>query len=441
MSASWVCPACGRRVPKTVGECRCGHLAARPSTSADEANADATGRSNAFQTATSLFVAVVAIVGTVWWMNSRRIPTGMPPDAPTYAQPAAGTPLEPSQDGPEDTGPLAPIADASPLDAAAPTIEELVSRVAPAVVTVQTPTSRGSGFFVAADTVITNVHVVGSNATVAIGHPGGGQTSARVEIVSPTFDIAVLRVRDAVATQPTVPLGSTANVRIGAEVIAIGTPLGFLQNSVSRGIVSGLRNVGAATLVQTDAAINPGNSGGPLLDRDGVVIGVIKSGYLGRDGLAFAVAVDHVRAVLNGQRDSGTIVPPEGARYDSLPPAIDIPASQSRLDATRAFEETISRLARRADVLDRNWQTFTARCYRGQIVGTFDRPWFALWDARAMQGTVAPGCVPYFNEFRSQADDVRQSVEATDETARRGEVYPGTRRDVLRRHKLDHWSR
>jgi S1-C subfamily serine protease len=55
-------------------------------------------------------------------------------------------------------------------------------------------------------------------------------------------------------------------------VIAIGTPLGFLQNTVSRGIVSGLREAGGATLVQPDAAINPGNSGGPLLNRSGAVV-------------------------------------------------------------------------------------------------------------------------------------------------------------------------
>jgi hypothetical protein len=58
-----------------------------------------------------------------------------------------------------------------------------------------------------------------------------------------------------------------------------------------------------------------------------------------------------------------------------------------------------------------------------------------------MQGVVAPGCVAYFTDFRRRAEEVRQAVVAADEAARRGDVYPGTRRDVLRRHRLDHWTR
>ena len=65
----------------------------------------------------------------------------------------------------------------------------------------------------------------------------------------------------------------------GQEIIVIGSALGTLQNSVSRGIVSGLRASGGATLVQTDAAANPGNSGGPMLDRNGTVIGITTMGY------------------------------------------------------------------------------------------------------------------------------------------------------------------
>jgi len=75
-------------------------------------------------------------------------------------------------------------------------------------------------------------------------------------------DVAVLRVLDPDASQQVLPLGSAARVRTGQEVIAVGSPLGVLQSSVTRGIVSAVRAVGGVTLVQTDAAINPGNSGG-----------------------------------------------------------------------------------------------------------------------------------------------------------------------------------
>jgi len=91
---------------------------------------------------------------------------------------------------------------------------------------------------------------------------------------APAFDIAMLKISNPLADQPTIPIGSALAARVGQEVIAIGTPLGFLQNSVSRGIVSGLRQVDGATMIQTDAAINPGNSGGPLVDLKGRVIGI-----------------------------------------------------------------------------------------------------------------------------------------------------------------------
>ena len=141
----------------------------------------------------------------------------------------------------------------------------------PAVVTIQTGSSRGSGFFVTPDTLLTNVHVVGTNSTVTVGSSRTARRRRReCRARRPAFDIAILKVAGILTNQTVIPLGTAANVRLGEEVIAIGTPLGFLQNTVSRGIVSGVREVGGATLMQTDAAINPGNSGGPLLDRRGI---------------------------------------------------------------------------------------------------------------------------------------------------------------------------
>ena len=55
-----------------------------------------------------------------------------------------------------------------------------------------------------------------------------------------------------------------------------------------------------------------------------------------------------------------------------------------------------------------------------------------------MQGVVATTCVRYFNELRRQANDIQRAVAATDESARRADIYPGTRRDVLRKYRLDY---
>ena len=110
---------------------------------------------------------------------------------------------------------------------------------------------------------------------------------------------------------------------------------------------------------------------------------------------------------------------------------------------TRAYDETVAQLSLHADALDGQWKSFIPQCYQGRIVGGFDRPWFALWDTRAMQGTVASGCVPYFDDLRRRANDIRQAVAAADEAARRSDIFPGTRREVLRKYRLDYagWNR
>jgi hypothetical protein len=71
-------------------------------------------------------------------------------------------------------------------------------------------------------------------------------------------------------------------------------------------------------------------------------------------------------------------------------------------------------------------------------VGTFDREWFAFFEPRAMQGSVANGCSDGFSETQQQANAIRDGVLAADETARRAGVYPGTRRDILRKYRLDY---
>jgi S1-C subfamily serine protease len=191
-------------------------------------------------------------------------------------------------------------------------LEELIRRSMPAVVRVEAPEGFGSGFFIKRDTLLTNVHVVGKATSVAVRMPNNTTHRAVVETTAPELDVAILRVTDAISeTQPVLLLGSGTAARQGQEVIVLGTPMG-LQNTVTRGIVSAVRQIGPVTLVQTDAAVNPGNSGGPVLDRDGMVIGIatmaVKAG-LGQ-GLSFAVAIDHATALIAGQRVSGAAETP-----------------------------------------------------------------------------------------------------------------------------------
>ncbi|MFI5179756.1 MAG: S1C family serine protease, partial [Vicinamibacterales bacterium] len=287
----------------------------------------------------------------------------------------------------------------------------------------------------------TNVHVVTGNATVTIRRPDGSALPARVEMTAPEFDIAVLRIATADPAQTVLTMASGIRARPGQEVIALGAPLG-LQNTVTRGIVSALRQVGQVALVQTDAAINPGNSGGPLLDRSGQVIGIttmsVKPGV--GQGLSFAVAIDHARALLEGRvsaQSSGTPLASLTQAMAPSPAATPSSGDEGRAQGTRTYEQTVAELARRADSLDARWRSFVGVCYRGQIVN-FDRPWFALFDARAMQGVVPQGCTASFADIKQMADGIRDGVRAADEAARRADVLPGTRRDVLRRNRLEY---
>ena len=76
-------------------------------------------------------------------------------------------------------------------------------------------------------------------------------------------------------------------------------------------------------------------------------------------------------------------------------------------------------------------------------MGTFDHEWFAFWDPRAMQGAVSPGCGAVFSDIRRIAEEIHAGVVAAEEAARLADVYPGTRRDVLHRNRLDYagWNR
>ena len=310
----------------------------------------------------------------------------------------------------------------------------------PAIVLVEAGASRGSGFFITPDTLLTNVHVVKGNNSVTIRRASGGGVPARVERTAADVDVAVLKISPADPKQPTLTMGATTDARVGQEVFAIGSALGLFQNTLTRGIVSGIRQTPTATLVQTDAAVNPGNSGGPLIDRNGRVLGIITMGYTERQGLNFAVGIDHARAVLGEGRAGAAPRPaaPAAPEMRALSPAIESDTEQRRGEGLRAYEDAITRLARRADALEGPWRTFRQDCYRGRIVGTFDREWFALFDQRTMQGAPPAGCSGWFTDLRREADEVRAGVIGADEAARRADVFPGIRREIRRRHRLDY---
>ena len=137
------------------------------------------------------------------------------------------------------------------------------------------------------------------------------ELDAAVVGADPGSDLALLKV-DAEDLQP-VTMGSSADLRVGEWVLAIGSPFGF-EYSVTAGIVSGkgrsLRNENYVPFIQSDVAINPGNSGGPLFNLDGQVVGVNSQIYSrsgGYMGLSFAVPIDVAMEVADQLKSSGRV--------------------------------------------------------------------------------------------------------------------------------------
>lgn len=168
----------------------------------------------------------------------------------------------------------------------------------------------GSGFLLSPDGyILTNKHVVSDEkAEYTVLLSNGTQKPARVIYKHPSNDVAIVKIDG--HGYRAVNLGSSAGLKLGQSVVAIGNALGEYDNSVSVGIISGLnRNIEASTgssvetlkgVIQTDAAINPGNSGGPLIDLDGRVVGVSVATIVGSNDISFALPIDAVKSVIRG---------------------------------------------------------------------------------------------------------------------------------------------
>ena len=255
-------------------------------------------------------------------------------------------------------------------------VEQVAAKVVPSVVKLEVDLGRqseeGSGIILSSDgLILTNNHVVAAAAGDAGGGPpagalpsgpspalpggpggvlpggpgggppsapgGGGQTkvtfadgrTTTFSIVGtdPSSDIAVVRAQNASGLTP-ITLGSSANLRVGQNVVAVGSPLG-LEGTVTTGIISALNRPVAAggdaknqntvlDAIQTDAAINPGNSGGALVNMNGELVGVnsaiatlgsdagAQGGQSGSIGLGFAIPVDQAKRISDELIQSGS---------------------------------------------------------------------------------------------------------------------------------------
>ncbi len=214
----------------------------------------------------------------------------------------------------------------------------------------------GSGFIVSEDGyVFTCSHVVAdpeANYTVIVDPQH--KYSAKVLARDPLVDVAILKING--KEFPYLELGDSDKIEVGESVVAVGNPLGEFDDTLSAGIISGLsRKItafgGALSkmtslkgLVQTDAAINPGNSGGPLVNFDGMAIGINTAMVMGAQNLGFAIPINYAQKILEEVRKYGRIRRPFlGARYmvltSEIAKANSLPIDYGALIVRESFGE------------------------------------------------------------------------------------------------------
>lgn len=172
--------------------------------------------------------------------------------------------------------------------------------------------SLGSGFIISADGyIMTNAHVVDHADKITIRLTDKREFSAKVIGADKRTDVALLKI-DA-SGLPKISIGDPSKLKVGAWVVAIGSPFGF-DSSVTAGIVSAkgrsLPQDNFVPFIQTDVAINPGNSGGPLFNMNGEVVGINSQIYTrsgGSMGLSFSIPIDVATQVAEQLRNTGKV--------------------------------------------------------------------------------------------------------------------------------------
>ena len=212
----------------------------------------------------------------------------------------------------------------------------------------------GSGVIISPDGyIVTNDHVVDGATEMRVTLDDRRVFTAKLVGEDKLNDLAVIKI-DA-KNLPSIPWGESTKLHPGQTVLAFGSPFGYFQFSVTRGIISALNRPNPYTddprkpgdFIQTDAAINPGNSGGPLVDAHGELIGIdtfIISNSGSFAGAGFAIPSEIAKASVEQIIKTGTVhhgylglsmndVTPDNAQFFNLPDATGAIVSQVTPDS------------------------------------------------------------------------------------------------------------
>jgi serine protease Do len=193
--------------------------------------------------------------------------------------------------------------------------------------------AAGTGYIVSKDgLVITNKHVISLACRIGVDSMAikgfandNKEYNLELKSIDPIDDIAILKITGQTTDLKSIEFGDSNKLQLGEDVIAVGNALGNLQNTVTKGVISGLdRSIDSLelrdectngefkvdNLIQTDAAINKGNSGGPLFNSMGQVIGMNTLGTSDAQNVGLAIPSSTVLASLNSYLKSSSIIRP-----------------------------------------------------------------------------------------------------------------------------------
>jgi serine protease Do len=214
---------------------------------------------------------------------------------------------------------------------------------------------QGSGFIVTPQgAIVTNLHVLQGAASLRVKLPAGdAYKTADLVDIDDAKDIAIVKIKG--FKLPTVALGDSDKAEVGEAIVAISSPEG-LVNSISTGVISGVRRFDTHRVFQITAPISNGSSGGALFNSRGEVIGIITYLFKSGQNINFAVPINYARGMISDQptKTMADLKPAEAQKQSANP-------APNLADAVEDEEQIDGRLSSAARSKSGRW----TRCFRG----------------------------------------------------------------------------